>query len=86
MSSYQPVFDGRFIFCPCCGGSGRVLDAGDPTGTNTCGLCRKTGLVIPAVARRYLLDMSDYTGRDNVTAVVDAWYKARQVERDNDLV
>ena len=79
------VFDGRFISCPCCGGSGRVLDSCDPTGTIICSLCRKTGLVLPAVARRYLLDLRDYDGLDKVTAVVDTWYAQRQAERDKSL-
>jgi len=91
VDTYNPVFDGRRVTCPCCGGSGSVQECPDDsipgagTVTDICGLCKETGQVGPAVARRYLLDISDYTGLDKVTAVVDAWYKARQVERDNAL-
>jgi len=90
-SEYRPMFDGRRVTCPCCGGSGNVQECPDDsipgagTVTDICGLCKEAGTVRPAVARRYLLDISDYDGLDKVTSVVDAWYAQRQAERDKAL-
>ena len=90
-SEYRPMFDGRHVTCPCCGGSGNVQECPDDsipgagTVTDICGLCGETGVVTPIVARRYLLGMSDYAGLDKVAAAVDAWYAQRQALRDNAL-
>lgn len=85
MSDYQPVFDGLHMTCPYCNGSGRILDSNDPTGTNICSLCHKTGLVTPKVARKHLLGLSDYDGMEQVDDAVYAWLMAHQAERDHAL-
>jgi hypothetical protein len=74
--SYQPVFDDGRVTCPSCLGTMRMRWCpnddipGAGSVTDFCSLCLD-GMVIPAVARRYLLDMDDFMGLAALHALLE---------------
>ncbi len=83
--SYRPTFEDGRVTCPSCLGTERVrwCPNDDIPGAGLvedfCPLCRD-GMVTPAVARRYLLDMDDSMGLAALSALLEKVYSERQAK------